>query len=556
MTARADQTAAPARRVLRVATVYGLSVLLAAVLVPSVADAALRRSKADEQEIRLLELRQNGAVEKLEQGEALAAKGSIEAAEAVFHEGIALDLDGSLFWRRDCEALTALGRRKEANDTCVRAFQLARSNENMRATVRALVDGPSPPTPNELKNALLVTQGGKRLDGQPDVTSMAALCDIASSLGDGIMLQTCVNALDRLAPDDVEARRGRALLDGTCPPWRFWFGWGAIVAAAIGTAIHSFRTRRTRRASQGALAASLALGVLTFGTSARADDPPPGEPPAAFMGAMTPVQEGFMSKWPVDDQDPEGHIPPEADRDADPIQFGYWLQDVALKGEHAAKRGDHEAAAKYYATLARAVPDRAIGYTKMCDELEAAGHIEKAINVCGTALLHEGLLAKDYVHYVRLVLSRPGPVSDAQAKTLAAVITHMKEDPADADLANDLECQVGVRLANTTMLHECTQALAAKAPNDTKTITYEWSLAIQEGKFADAEKLIEQAKAMKLEPKGLDSMQKATALAQSQRQKRVIWGVLAVVLFAGAVGVGIWNLLSRRPRRGVPASAV
>ena len=70
----------------------------------------------------------------------------------------------------------------------------------------------------------------------------------------------------------------------------------------------------------------------------------------------------------------------------------------------------------------------------------------------------------------------------------------MKEDPAGREAVTDLECQVGARTSNVLQLQGCTRALSARAPNDAKTLTYLWALAVAEGRFEDGRKLAERAK--------------------------------------------------------------
>jgi hypothetical protein len=253
-----------------------------------------------------------------------------------------------------------------------------------------------------------------------------------------------------------------------------------------------------------------------------------------------------LSKWPVDDDHPEGHIPSEKDRNADPLEFGYWLQDVALKGEHASKLGKHDEAAKFYSVLAQVVPDRAVGFIKTCEEYEAAGEGEKAINACGEALLRDGLTVKDYTHFVHLILSKPGRLSDKETGALAQVLLHMKEDPAGRDFADDVECEIGTRTSNIAQLKECTAALASRAPDDPKTISYLWALAIQEGKYDVAEGLTERARSIGVAPNSVESMKLATREGAKRHWRKVLLAIAAIALLLGGVGVAGRSLIRRR----------
>ena len=323
-----------------------------------------------------------------------------------------------------------------------------------------------------------------------------------------VMLQRCAHELLRTAPNYNATQRALDLLTARCPPWRFWRDWLAIAGVL------------------------LFLLLCALPRAAAADEP--SHP------------HGWLSKWPVDDVHPEGHIPSEKERNADPLEFGYWLQDVSLKGEHASKLGKHEEAAKFYSVLAQVVPDRAVGFIKTCEEYEAAGERDKAINSCGEALLRDGLTVKDYTHFVHLILSKPGRLSDKETGALGQVLLHMREDPAGRDFADDLECEIGTRTSNVAQLKECTAALATRAPDDPKTISYLWALAIQEGKYDVAEGLIERARAMGVAQNSVDNMKQATRGAEKRRWRKVLLAIAAIALFLGSLGVTGRALLRRR----------
>jgi tetratricopeptide (TPR) repeat protein len=488
------------------------------------AAAAVTRDHGDAQEVDLMRRSDTPVVELLEKGEALAAAGSIEEAHQVFTQGLRAEPAFSLLARRDCEALTTLGRREEAVYVCGQAMVSKRSNVNTRALVRALVAGPRRATVGDLSQALTqyVLQ---RRQSSSVATPAEMICSIAESLGDVPMLTQCTGELEEAAPNDAETLRAQALLASRCPPVRFWTGWLAILAAVIATLVHALLRAASapRRRLVAPLAAAAAVATLLHVR------------PAAAEAAM-------LSKWPINDEHPEQRIPTEAERNAEPLEFGYWLQDLAFKAGKATKGGDHEAAIRYYTAMAIAVPDRSIAYSKLCSEYEAAGDLEKATNACGEALQRDGVKVGDFTHFVHLILAKPGPLGKKETATLANVLQHMRDDAQGRQVVDDLECEVGVRTSNIAQLKECTAGLAVKAPDDSKTIVYQWSLAMQEGHFADAEKLIERARS-----KGLKVDEMSAATAGGKRQ-HVFLLLAAAVLAALLGGLAMWgrNTLRRR----------
>jgi hypothetical protein len=270
--------------------------------------------------------------------------------------------------------------------------------------------------------------------------------------------------------------------------------------------------------------------------------------PATARAEAPQSTASTLSRWPVDIEHPENGIPSEKDRDADPLQFGYWLQDVALKAEHASKDGDHVVAARLYAALARAVPDRAVGAVKACEEYEAAGSLQKAIDACGDALLRDGARVSDYSHFVGLMLAKPGRLSDKDTAALGAVLAHMKTDPAGRDAVADLECQVGTRTSNIALLEECTKELATRAPDDAKTLTYRWALAVADRRFDDARELGERARTAGVPAENVAAMDRLLATNETHRRWERALSVLVGGLILALLGLFGRDRLRRRPQ--------
>jgi tetratricopeptide (TPR) repeat protein len=492
------------------------------------------RQPIDEQELARMRMTAPSAADAIAEGEVLVEAGALDRADALFAQAESSYPAGALASRRRCEIMTAWGLRQKAVEECSRAMQSSHSNPNVRALVRALVDGPQPPTSSDLVQAWLVVSSERdRAPGQ--LTPIAAGCDVAARMGDEGMLQRCAEELERIAPTDPDTLRVKALLASRCPPLRFWTGWLAVLAAIALTVGHALRrklvaVRRPAAVAAGALVALLAPAI------SRAE--PSG---------------GLLSKWPVDDAHPESSIPSDKDRNADPLEFGYWLQDVALKAERASGRGDHAAAAAFYGALAHAVPDRAVGFVKMCDEYEALGDRQRAIDACAAALLRNGLTLRDYTHFVDLELGRSGALPEKDVGALRQVISHMRQEPNARDVVDDVECRVGVRISDEAMLDECTAALAARSPDSPATISYEWALAMQKGQLDEAERQVGRAKAAGMPDVGVAEMRQATEGAAARRRWRIVLALAAVALLLAGGFTAARAFIRRRLRLQVPA---
>ena len=507
-----------------VASAFGSSMLLACALA-----RGGEGDPGDEQELAEMRVKSPRAAELFAQGEALVARGALAEADARFQDGHAAYPEGSLLWRRDCEVKTAMGQRSLAILACSEALERRHAGVVERALASAFIDGPAPATNGDLYQAWLVSDRARK-NPLGRLTAAATTCDLAERIGDGIMLQECDGLLERIAPNDPATTRASAALRAFGPRPSFWVGWGAVLAAVLFTLGDAVRRMRLRTGS-GAAAGFLFLALLGASATARAEDKAPAK---------------GLSKWAVNFEHPEDGIPSEAERDADPLQFGYWIQDVAANAEHKSKEGDHQTAARLYAALGKAVPDRSVSFVKMCEEYEAMGELAPAADACGQALLREGVRVGNYAHFVHLMLTKPGELRDKDITALASVLAHMKEDPAGREAATDLECQVGARTSNVLQLRECTSVLAAQAPDDPKTLTYLWALAVAEGRFDDARKLGERAKAAGVSDDGVAAMARATASNQA-RHRWTFVALLAAAIFVAGIAFVSRKLLRRSP---------
>jgi tetratricopeptide (TPR) repeat protein len=531
----------PPRWISRAARTVALCALAVLGLLLFTPPAAGAHNPDDEYEMRSVRAQSPHAADLIERGETLAVAGRVEEAVTLFRQAEAELPDSALPKRLVCEGMTALGRGPQALHSCYQSLQIARTNLAVRAVVRALVVGRDLPALNHVAEALMFASSERAKAPNHWVLS-SAMCDIAERIGDLPMLEHCTSELVRLAPDAAETRQALALLDAKCPPLRFWVGWLVLGAAMVGTAAHVLRrwaARAARKTLPAVGAASVAVGLLLGGARpAHADEKRP---------------EGWLTSWPINEDDPESSVPDEKKRNEDPLQFGYWLQDVVLKAEVYSKHGMHDKAIKFYRALAKAVPDRAVSFSHLCDEYEAVGDREKAIAACGAAVTMAGVTQGDYAHYVHLILAKPGSLTKQEEGFLALAIESLKQDPKAHPLVDVLECEVGTRTSNVKQLEECTAALAASAPNDLQTVAFQWALAMQQGKLDEARALLVRAKELGEKDEGVQSMQRAIDMAAKRKLVHVGLFFLATALLAAAAGILGRQLVRRRAGVRQPA---
>ncbi|MEI9941177.1 MAG: hypothetical protein WDO69_28500 [Pseudomonadota bacterium] len=494
------------------------------------------RNAFDTDDLAALDQLHPGLSAVLLRGEAELRAGSVAAAVSSFEKVARGAPENALANRRHCQALTELGKRPAALQACEASIQRKPTAAGFRALSAALLS--QPPTPDELTLATKLA-GAARHYMRDQPWSLAATSEIAERTGDEKMLENAVLELERIAPDHYETRRARQALNGFKLPGWAWGMWAALGAAVLGTLVHAARvavsTVRSRSQSAPvAVASLLALGVWLGASSAWAADASNG---AATQPAATPESES-LSQWPVNDADPKKSLPTAEQRDRNPLEFGYHMMDLADKADVAQRKGDFTAVGKYYEAMAIAVPDRAIGYRKSCEGYEKAGDTEKALAMCRGALGADGLVISDYLHFEKLLLAKPGPLTAVDIEDLSQISVHLKAEQGGMEAGLQVQCDLAERLDDLKRLRECADAMARETPNDPKLVVYQWGVAMKEEDYSRAQALIDAARKKALQPAGIEMMERATReqsapqqrLARAFQRHTALFGVAAGLL--------------------------
>jgi hypothetical protein len=421
-------------------------------------------------------------------------------------------------------------RPASSREPCHRAFRELGSAEDLRNEVASLMSPAAMPSTDDLAGAALIIDAAvHKAPSEP--WGYLARCDVARRLGSAATLTACFDDLRRVAPQHPATLRelARPPVNTSAAIWllRVLLGLGLLATAA-----HAVGRRALRAGVLG-----VAVAFVTFAA------------PSALRAAPQ-VGKSELSDFPVDDADPEAGIPDEEARINRPLEFGYFLQDLAAKAERAEKRGDYAAEIRYDRALTKAAPTSAFGPRKLCAALAAGGDVAQAIAACRTAITRPGATADDFERFVTVVLSSKAPLPAGERKELDAVVLHLASEAQSGARPTMLKCDVALRFRDMPALELCTAELERLAPNDPKTISFEWALALENRDGEAARRLIDRAKSTGMNSAGVSKMEAGTRVMARRRAERLIASALAALLIAAALWLG-WRRIGTR--RQLPA---
>lgn len=455
--------------------------------------------------------------------------------------------------RAACEAALdaerADGKGHGARESCHRVSSLSAAPEDMRNEVASIMSPARQPSMDDMALSLLVVDAAiRKASDQP--WPHLARCDVARRLGSADGLAVCRTDLETMARRHPATPAALASIASPISPGGT-LARLALAALLLGTLFHSLRSRRRSRAaldptSRPALAGRPGPGVAALVLAA-----------ASLLAvrpasADTAAPRDRLSDFVIDDADPESSIPDAETQNRKPLEFGYFLQDLAAKAEAAQKRDDHAAAARFFRAFTKATPRSAYGPRKLCAELESLGDVQGAIVACRTALTREGTTVDDYSRFVDLALARKGALAPLERKEIEAVIAHLEKE-APGVVPAKLHCALAVRVQDRKALDTCTATLAKTAADDPQTVSFQWALAVMKGDRRAATHLIERARGLGMKPEALAQMERATNELQARRFVRAaLWG-LGLALFAVLAALALRAAAGRR-RSSAPFS--
>jgi tetratricopeptide (TPR) repeat protein len=270
--------------------------------------------------------------------------------------------------------------------------------------------------------------------------------------------------------------------------------------------------------------------------------------PAVLRAAepeQPPLAASESEPWPLNDEDPESSVPAQEQFARYPMKAAYFMMTVSERAEAALKQKRYESAIKYFRTLARVMPERAVSYARLCEAYEGAGQHDKALLACHEALGKQGLRASDAAYYVRLVLQGSDPLTPEQVTEVDQVLEHLRAEHVDARLSNELDCELALRADDGARLARCSDALLAIAPDSARAASFAWALAVKRQDYRGARRWLARAKAVGADAALLAQMEEGTRGIRSAWLNKTLAIGLGVLLGVAAVA---YYWLSRKRR--------
>jgi tetratricopeptide (TPR) repeat protein len=273
----------------------------------------------------------------------------------------------------------------------------------------------------------------------------------------------------------------------------------------------------------GYAAARSALTVCLFATCTQASAALAQESNELAAADELPAQ---LSSFSIDDRDPARSIPSAPEAERNPLQMGYLLMDLSDRAEHAIKLGDHAKAAEYYRALIKAVPERAISYSRACREHEAAGQVDEAIEMCRVALGKSGVKLEDHARFVRVMLRKHGVLTPTEVADVDAVIQRIRAEGGEPGkrIAAAFDCDLGVRSHDPARTRAGIASLEQLEQPVAQIVAYRWALALMEKDLDRARAIVAEAEQAGVPQSAIAAMQSALASPGLREQLGVTAG--------------------------------
>ena len=284
-------------------------------------------------------------------------------------------------------------------------------------------------------------------------------------------------------------------------------------------------------------------------------------PAALLLPAGLAHAEDFEAP-PINDENPAASLPSPEDRMRSPLLFGYVLMTLTERGEQALKEGDGSRAARYFEAVTQAVPEKAIGFSKLCQSRSRSGDSRGALAACHEALFKEGVTLADYARYLQARGRHQAPWTQSDWQELDEAMAHYRKSTAPSKQIDALACELSLHDPSGQRLNQCVTDLHAADSRDAELLLLAWANSARSGRDAEAARLLGEARAAGLTEEQYQQVERlgpAPSVAMKRTNTRRFG--IALLSFGGlilaAFGIGKLMKLGRSAQSPVmpPAQA-
>jgi hypothetical protein len=281
----------------------------------------------------------------------------------------------------------------------------------------------------------------------------------------------------------------------------------------------------------------------------------------AAFSASTLVSPSSSAEEAAEAVPEQQELPSRDELNRDPAATGLLLFDLLEEAQAAEKSGDARSALRAYAAIARAVPERATAFSKLCELHRALGERDAAIAACFRATGLPGSKVADQLRYVELLLGKPAGAAfqPREIDELRASFAHLRKEGVSGPELEVLECQFAVVLEELEPLEGCVARLRTTLPRESPVrLTYELSLALFQGDFERGRAIVRAARQSGMNAEAIALMEAeltrraAPGGAPGSTRESSFGGGLGTALGGGlaltALAVAGWFAHRRRPK--------
>jgi len=352
---------------------------------------------------------------------------------------------------------------------------------------------------------------------------------------------------------------------------------------------------------------NIRLATVFFGTIALALVPTLG---------FGQEESDLATRWKVNDADPKAGIPSVDERNKDPIEFSYFLQDLIARGERSFKEQNWEAAVKYYEAMGFAVPDAGVAFSRLCVIYAKLGRYDVAAANCGRAVSLPLAKVIDHIRFIENTL-KADKLEPLDVRNVEASLTHLRDhiaknpqplpepsksavtaEPAPEprnerkrskeelieaikamqqrkvnEMLGELEkknevaagpvmhveteveflnCRFALRLKDAPRLSACIDRLRALRVHEARILAFSWAHAVMVKDGERAEALLQKAPSLSIPQSAIESMRAQQALALPSSWLKRVAPIALAVVALLGIGVFLWL---RRRRSEIEAEA-